>query len=46
MLAGRLLGVRGVGLTSKAEEPIDTHWTVTVVGPIKLDVVSRTLVLV
>ena len=31
---------------SRAEEPADTHWTVTVVGSIKLHVVSRTLVLV
>jgi hypothetical protein len=31
---------------SSAEEPVDTHWIATVVGSIKLHVVSRTLVLV
>ena len=29
-LAGRLLGKGGA--VSKAEEPVDTHWTVAVVG--------------
>lgn len=31
MLAGRVLG-KGYIYLSKAEEPEDTHWTVTVVG--------------
>ena len=32
MLAGRLLGNGGWVQLSRAEEPEDTHWTVTVVG--------------
>ena len=32
MLSGRLLGNRGWVQLSEAEEPVDTHWTVTVVG--------------
>ena len=32
MLTGRLLGKWGWVQLSKAEEPVDTHWTVTVVG--------------
>ncbi len=32
MLAGRLLGNRGGVQIPKAEEPVDRHWTVTVVG--------------
>jgi hypothetical protein len=32
VLAGRLLGNWGWGQLSKAEEPVDTQWTVTVVG--------------
>ena len=32
VLAGRLLGNRGWVQLSMAEGPIDTHWTVTVVG--------------
>ena len=31
MLAGRLVGNVGAEL-SKAKEPVDRHWTVTVVG--------------
>ncbi len=32
MLAGRLLGNWGGVQLSRAEEPVDTHWTVNVVG--------------
>ena len=33
MRAGRLLRNRGwVRELSRAEEPVDTHWTVTIVG--------------
>ena len=32
MLAGRLLGNMNDIELSRAEEPEDTHWTVTVVG--------------
>ena len=32
VLTGRLLGNMEYIELSKAEEPVDTHWTVTVVG--------------
>jgi hypothetical protein len=32
VLAGRLLGEQGNIELSKAEQPVDRHWTVTVVG--------------
>jgi hypothetical protein len=31
VLVGRLLGNRGWVELSKAEEPVDTHWTVNVI---------------
>ena len=41
MLTGRLLRNRGwVRELSRAEEPVDTHWTVTVVGAERSSIIA------